>query len=129
MTAPDLNYLTVYRQLPVPLLLLTPKFRIADANEAYLQVTGRGRQELLGRDACELRPDNPSDPGAKGVGNSIASMRRVLATGEPDAMEFQKYDIEVPGNRGRVCQRGTGVWIWMARSSARTAGWCSSPTT
>ena len=36
--------------------------------------------------------------------NSIASLRRVLATGEPDAMEFQKYDVEVPGSQGAVAR-------------------------
>lgn len=30
--------------------------------------------------------------------SSVASLRRVVATGEPDPLEFQRYDVEVsPG--------------------------------
>lgn len=98
MTAPQIDYAAIYRQLPVPVLLLTPEFVIADVNEAYVQTIGRTREELLGRNVVDAFPDNPSDPGATGVRNTMASVYRVQATGEPDAMEFQKYDVEVsPG--------------------------------
>lgn len=105
MTGPQVDYAAVYRQQPIPVLLLTPEFLIAGANDAYLRVTGRAREDLLGRDAFDAFPDNPSDPGATGVRNAIASLRRVLATGEPDHMEFQKYDVEVPGSPGVYARR------------------------
>jgi PAS domain-containing protein len=98
MTGPQIDYAAVYRQLPIPVLLLTPEFAVADANEAYLQTMGRTREELLGRNVVDAFPDNPSDPGATGVRNTVASVHRVLATGGPDPMEFQKYDIETPGS-------------------------------
>jgi PAS domain-containing protein len=100
MTGPQIDYAAVYRQLPIPVLLLTPEFAVADANLAFLRTAGRTREELLGRNLFDAFPEDPSDLGATGVRNSIASLRRVLATGEPDAMEFQKYDVEVPGSRG-----------------------------
>jgi PAS domain-containing protein len=105
MTGPEIDYGAVYRQLPVPVLLLTPEFVIADMNEAYLRVVGRTREELLGCYLFDAFPDNPSDPGATGVRNSIASLHRVLATGEPVPVEFQKYDAEVPGSRGQFARR------------------------
>jgi PAS domain S-box-containing protein len=98
MTGQEIDYEAVYRQLPVPVVLLTPDFAIADANLAYLETMGRTRDELLGRDVFDAFPDNPSDPSATGVRNLMASMRRVLATGERGALEFQKYDMEVPGS-------------------------------
>jgi PAS domain S-box-containing protein len=104
MTGPLIDYAAVYRQLPIPLLLLTPEFAIADVNEASLQATGRTRDELLGRDVFEAFPSNPSDPGATTVRNTIASLRQVLATGEPYAMEFQKSDIEIPGRPGQFAR-------------------------
>jgi PAS domain-containing protein len=100
MTGAQIDYAAVYRQLPIPVLLLTPEFAIADVNQASLQATGRTRDELLGRDVFDAFPGNPSDPGATTVSNTIASLRQVLATGEPYAMEFQKSDIEVPGSPG-----------------------------
>jgi PAS domain S-box-containing protein len=100
MTRPQIDYAAVYRQLPIPVMLLTPEFAIADVNLASVQATGRTRDELLGRNVFDAFPSNPSDPGATTVRNTIASLRRVLTTGEPYAMEFQKSDIEVPGRPG-----------------------------
>jgi PAS domain S-box-containing protein len=104
MTGLQIDYAAVYRQLPIPLLLLTPEFAIADVNQASLQATGRKPDELLGRNVFDAFPSNPSDPGATTVSNTIASLRRVLATGEPYAMEFQKSDIEVPGRPGQFAR-------------------------
>ena len=104
MTGPQIDYSAVYRQLPIPVLLLTPEFAIADVNQASLQATGRTRDELLGRNVFDAYPSNPSDPAATTVRGTIASLRRVLATGEPNAMEFQKSDIEVPGSPGQFAR-------------------------
>jgi PAS domain-containing protein len=100
VSGPRVDYAEVYRQLPIPVLLLTPEFAIADANLAFLRGAGREREELVGRNIFDAFPEDQSDPGATGVRNSQASLRRVLATGEADAMEFQKYDVAVPGSPG-----------------------------
>jgi PAS domain-containing protein len=100
MTGPQIDYAAAYRQLPIPVLLLTPEFAIADANQAFLRTARRTREEVLGRDLFDAFPEDPSDPGATGVRNSSASLRRVLATGEPDAIEFQKYEVEVTAGQG-----------------------------
>jgi PAS domain-containing protein len=98
MTGPQIDYAAVYRQLPMPVVLLTPEFVMADMNLAFLQTAGRSREELLGRNIFDAYPEDPSDAGATGVRKSVASLRRVLATGDPGAMEFQKYEVEVsPG--------------------------------
>ncbi len=104
MTGSQVDYAAVYQQLPIPVLLLTPEFAIADVNLASVRATGRPRDELLGRNVFDAFPSNPSDPAATTVRNTIASLRRVLATGEPYAMEFQKSDIEVPGSPGRFAR-------------------------
>jgi PAS domain-containing protein len=105
MTGSQIDYEAVYRSLPIPVLLLTPEFIMADMNQAYLEKAGRTREELLGRYVFDAFPDNPSDPGATGVHNLSASLRRVLATGESDMMELQKYDVEVPGSPGKFARR------------------------
>jgi PAS domain S-box-containing protein len=104
MTGPQIDYAAVYRQLPVPVLLLTPEFAVADVNLVFEQRTGRTRDELLGRIIFDAFPEDPEDPDATVVRNSIASLRRVLTTGEPDAQEFQKGDIEVAGSPGRFAR-------------------------
>lgn len=105
MTGLQIDYLAVYWHLPVPVLLLTPELVMADMNEAYLRATGRTREELLGCDVFDAFPDNPSDPGATGVRNLSASFGRVLATGEPDELALQRFDVEVPGRPGVFAQR------------------------
>lgn len=105
MTAPQVDYAAVFRHLPVPVLLLTPEFDIADMNLAYLQVAGRAREELLGRNVFDAFPDNPADPDTSGPRDLAGSLHRVLATGQPDALAFQQYDVEVPGSGGVFKQR------------------------
>jgi len=105
MTGPQIDYMAVYQQLPVPVLLLTPELEIADANLAFLQATGRTREDLLGRAISEALPDDPSDRRTTGVRDVSASVRRVLATGDPDARELQKYDVEAPGLPGVFARR------------------------
>jgi PAS domain-containing protein len=105
MTGPQIDYTALYRQLPIPVLVVTPEFAITDVNLAFLQTMGRTRQELLGRNLFDAFPDPPLDPTATGVRNVRASLRRVLATGQPDPMEFQKHDIEVPGSPGLFAHR------------------------
>lgn len=73
-----------------------PRFTIREVNMAYLTATKRTRDELIGRGLFEAFPDNPDDVGATGVANLRASLERVLATRQPDAMPVQKYDIPRP---------------------------------
>jgi PAS domain-containing protein len=105
MTRPQIDYERLFEQIPVPIVLLTPEFAIAGMNLAYLQVAERTREELLGRDVFEAFPDNPADPGATGVRDLRASLNRVLATGKPDAISMQEYDVEVPDSPGQFAKR------------------------
>ncbi|MGW0822461.1 PP2C family protein-serine/threonine phosphatase [Streptomyces sp. NPDC002845] len=96
----EIDYAAVFQALPTPVLLLTPDLIIAAANRAYLRVSRRGEEELLGRYLFDVFPDNPSNPQAAGARNLRASLERVLATGESDSMAVQRYDVEVPGQPG-----------------------------
>jgi PAS domain-containing protein len=53
MTGSQIDYAAVYRQLPVPVMLLTPEFAIAEVNLAFLQTMGRTRGEVLGWDVSD----------------------------------------------------------------------------
>src|SRR5271157_1110467 len=58
------------------------------------------RDDILGKGIFEVFPDNPDDPGATGVRNLRASLRRVLVDKVPDTMAIQKYDIRRPESEG-----------------------------
>ncbi|WP_406729331.1 SpoIIE family protein phosphatase [Streptomyces sp. GD-15H] len=100
MTTPRIDYQALFAVTPSPYLVLDPDLVVADVNEAYLRVTGRTREEMIGRYLFEVHPDNPADPDADGVRNLNASLQRVLRSKEPDTMAVQKYDVPVSGRPG-----------------------------
>ncbi|WP_398948490.1 PP2C family protein-serine/threonine phosphatase [Streptomyces sp. ID38640] len=95
-----IDYAAVFQALPGAVLLITPELVIADANEALLLRAGRERHQLIGHFLFEVFPDNPDDPDASGMRNLRASLERVVASGVPDTMALQRYDVEAPGRPG-----------------------------
>jgi PAS domain S-box-containing protein len=105
MPKSQIDYTAVFKNLPVPVLLMAPDFIMIDANYAYEQISGKSRDELAGQSVFDAFPDNPSEPAATGTLNLGASLRRAAETGERDVMALQRYDVEVPGHPGVFCER------------------------
>ncbi|EKX69110.1 PAS domain-containing protein [Streptomyces ipomoeae] len=89
-----IDYAAVFQALPGMVALLTPELVFADANEEFLRLAGRTREQVVGRYLFDVFPDNPADPGATGMRNLAASLERVAHSGERDAMALQRYDVE-----------------------------------
>ncbi|MFE2416138.1 PP2C family protein-serine/threonine phosphatase [Streptomyces hokutonensis] len=89
-----IDYAAVFQGLPGMVALLTPDLVYADANEEFLRMSGRTREQVVGRFLFDVFPDNPNDPAATGMRNLETSLRRVVATGERDTMALQRYDVE-----------------------------------
>ena len=68
---------------------------MVEANPAYCTVLGRGRDDLVGREAFSLFPDNPEDPTADGVKAVRTSMETARDTGQTQVMPLQRYDVAV----------------------------------
>ncbi|MEU6255676.1 SpoIIE family protein phosphatase [Streptomyces sp. NPDC047043] len=94
MWEPQIDYAAVFRALPGMVALLTPDLVYADANEDFLRLAGRTREQLLGRYIFDVFPENPNEPAAAGMRETEASMRRAVDTGERDTMALLRYDIE-----------------------------------
>ncbi|MBK3570149.1 PP2C family protein-serine/threonine phosphatase, partial [Streptomyces sp. MBT62] len=94
MTDATIDYAAVFQGLPGMVALLTPDLVYADANEEFLRMSGRTREQVVGRFLFDVFPDNPNDPAATGMRNLETSLRRVIATGERDTMALQRYDVE-----------------------------------
>ncbi|MFI0787743.1 PP2C family protein-serine/threonine phosphatase [Streptomyces lydicus] len=105
MNGTPIDYEAVFRVLPGGLLLLSPEFVIRDVNETLLHRAGRDRHQLIGRYLFDVFPANPAAPDASGTRNLLASLERVVATGERDTMALQRYDIEAPGRPGVFQER------------------------
>jgi PAS domain S-box-containing protein len=95
-------YRSLFENSPLPLLVLTPECRIANANDAWLTAVGRRRDEVAGLDLFVAMPDSPHDPGATGVRNLSTSLERVRYSGARDLMGVQRYDIRPEGQPWEV---------------------------
>src|SRR5216684_590175 len=71
LPAPDFR--TLFESAPGLYLVLTPNRTIAAASDAYLRATMTKRAEILGRELCDVFPDNPDDPQATGVRNLMVA--------------------------------------------------------
>ncbi|MES5824797.1 SpoIIE family protein phosphatase [Streptomyces sp. RG80] len=101
MREPKIDYAAVFRALPGMVALLTPELVYVDANEDFVRLAGRTREQLLGRYIFDVFPENPNDPAAAGMRETRDSMLRAVATGERDTMAVLRYDIEDPQRPGR----------------------------
>ena len=57
MAAPQINYAAVFQDVPIPMMLLTPEFVMADVNQAYARKVGRRREDLVGRNVFAAFPE------------------------------------------------------------------------
>ncbi|WP_405014740.1 PP2C family protein-serine/threonine phosphatase [Kitasatospora sp. NBC_01539] len=105
MAAPGVDYGAAFRAGPSPMLVLSPELIMLDANDAYQAVSGRTREQLLGRRLFDVFPDNPRHPDAGGPSALRASLDRVLETRERDSMALQQYDVEDLGHPGEYAER------------------------
>ncbi|MFE0687008.1 SpoIIE family protein phosphatase [Streptomyces sp. JH002] len=104
-TGIDIDYTAVFRRLPSMVALLTPELVYADVNDEYLRISGRTREQLVGRYVFDVFPDSPDNADAQGARNLHLSLQRVLATGERDSMALQRYDVQRADRPGEWEQR------------------------
>jgi two-component system, response regulator / RNA-binding antiterminator len=88
----------VFTEADAPLVVVDRSFTIRAANPAYLTVTARTADELLGVGIFEAFPDNPDDPEADGVARLTASFEVVFRESCRHRMALQRYDIPAPGS-------------------------------
>ena len=82
------------------LLSPTPEAIILAVNDAFLRVSGRTREELIGKGlfvAFAANPDDPKDSGVEALRNSLLT---VIATGKPDTLAVQRYPILIRPRHG-----------------------------
>ncbi|MFF4501188.1 PP2C family protein-serine/threonine phosphatase [Streptomyces sp. NPDC001401] len=110
MTTAEIDFAELFDAAPNSYLVLDADLVVRYANRAYLQVTGRTREELVGRSILEAFPDTPAAPAA--ARDFGASLRRVLDSREPDVVAPKRFDIPVGRRPGELEER----W-WCGMSS------------
>ncbi|WP_339870789.1 HWE histidine kinase domain-containing protein [uncultured Brevundimonas sp.] len=78
---------------PNPYMLITPDFRFAGMNAAYLEVTGSTRDALIGRKVFDVFDAGPTEAGRENSRQLRASFERVLETGQSDHLAVIRYAI------------------------------------
>jgi PAS domain S-box-containing protein len=90
------DYAAILQGMPQPYLVLDADLVIVGASDAYLALTSRTRDDIVGRNILEAFPENPDAAGTVEQGPLEVSLRHVLATGKPHEMAVIQYDIPNP---------------------------------
>ncbi|GAB2686704.1 SpoIIE family protein phosphatase [Thalassiella azotivora] len=95
---PPVDFEAVFNASPVPYFVATPDLRLVAVSDAYVEVTGRTREDLVGRSLFELFPGNPDDPNGDNEELLRESLLRTLRTGRADPLPLLRYDILDPAS-------------------------------
>ncbi|XHM64935.1 PP2C family protein-serine/threonine phosphatase [Streptomyces nigra] len=102
MTA-DIEFTAFFDATPSPCLVLDTDLVIRYVNPAYLRVTGRTADELVGKRFFDALPENP---GAEQTEDNLRdSLNRVLNSGRPETLVLQRYDIPARDGSGGFEER------------------------
>lgn len=93
----SINFEALFNASPNPYVLLNPSLDIMGMNEAYLRVTSRTREELIGRNMFEAFP---SDPDSESHKQLKASFQRVIREHVTDHLPIIAYAIPTPDGKG-----------------------------
>lgn len=94
------DFESLIRSAPGPRVVFDRGHTIVTANDAFLAVAGRDRDEVVGRNAFEVFPENPE--AAEGPRSFRASLGRVFETGRADRLPTLRYDLPGAGGEGFV---------------------------
>ena len=88
----DIDLAAAFAASPNPYMLLTPDFRYAGMNQAYLQAVGVTRREdLLGKPLFDVFTAGEGEEAPESVRVLRASFEKVLKTGQPDHIALIRY--------------------------------------
>jgi two-component sensor histidine kinase/PAS domain-containing protein len=91
------DFAAILMGMPQPYLVLDTDLVIVGASDAYLGLTQRTRDDIVGRSILEAFPENPDAAGTVEQGPLEVSLRHALNTGRPHEMAVIQYDIPQPG--------------------------------
>ena len=75
-----------------------PKYTILATTYDYLQLSGKNKQDVIGKGLFEAFPENPDTERFSGIKNLDASFQQVIAHKQPHQLPVQRYDL--PGSDG-----------------------------
>ncbi len=99
MNTPDTNidFKVVFQSMPGMAMIILPNdpdYTIVDVTDDVLLFTKVEKENLIGKNLCDVFPDNPGDPNASGLKNLRNSLKQVISTKKPHHIEVQRYDVK-----------------------------------
>ncbi len=82
--------------MPYTSIVWDTDYIIVEATDAYLEMTMRKREDIVGKKVFDAFPDNPDDPNSKNTGLLRQSIDNAIKTRKPDVMDLLRYDIPRP---------------------------------
>ncbi|GAA4351427.1 ATP-binding SpoIIE family protein phosphatase [Angustibacter luteus] len=105
-----LDYRAVLAAVPLPCWLLDEQLVVVAVSDALLALTGRSRDQLVGRPVADSFPTNPDQPGVVGPGGPLTdSVARALHSGATHVVPRMRHDIELPADSGTFVERWWSV--------------------
>lgn len=92
----SIDYKSLFNTLPDRYVIFEPKapdFTMIGANERYLDVTGKTKEEVIGHGLFEVFPDTSEKALTTGKGDLQLSLEQVMKTNEPDSTGIIRYDL------------------------------------
>jgi two-component sensor histidine kinase len=94
--AKTIDLVAAFDASPNPYMLLDAQLRYAGMNQAYLDVTHRRREELVGRPVMQEYDAGPGATATENARQLRTSFEKVLTTGQPDHLAVLHYPIPIP---------------------------------
>jgi len=100
------DHATLFDMLPEQYVVFEPSgadFKMTAASEAYLKITGKTRDEVVGKNLFEVFPDTSDLALESGKGELQISLEKVLKSAQPDSTGVIRYDIA--DHKGNMVRR------------------------
>lgn len=95
--AKTIDLVAAFDASPNPYMLLDAELRYAGMNQAYLDITKRCREDLIGRHVIEAFDAGPGIEAVENARQLRASFEKVLETGQPDHLAVLHYPVRPSG--------------------------------
>lgn len=115
----DLHYPSLFRAVPTPCVVLDADLMVRDCNDAYVEVSGRTRAEVIGTNLFAALPTATAgtEPVVDTVRRAVLS---ALETGRTVVVGLQRYEIDAERSAG--ADEGRHYWIGTAVPVSRPGG-------
>lgn len=94
----------LFESLPTAYLVMNADLVVIAANNSYLNLLGRKREDLVGRYVFDVFPPTDESLDEEGRNPVEVSFKKARDTQQPDPMPVQKYDVIDPST-GRMVER------------------------